>query len=582
MRRVVTSALALSVLIAPTAYAISRIQTTPALAGGQVTASGFDKCQAPSSSAMRSWLGSTNRVVNIYFAGNNRACANQTELTPQWLTTVTSNGWSVIPTYVGSQAGCTSSSKTHKISASTAATQGVQEADDAATQMQALGLGPQQNNPIYFDMEPYPVGSSHTTCDNAVMTFLDAWSRELHVQGYLSGAYGTTNTVMKQLVARQGDATFQQPDDIWYADWNGVNGTTGEPGIPDDFWQGHRIHQYRGGHNETFNGQTFNIDNDAVAGDVVAAVAPTPPPGPPYHYAAAPAAGSNLKERSTPDTATGTTDNTTGVTYPSGSDLSIECQIVGGNVHGSVVWDKLSDGGYVADINTTTTGGLSFTAGVARCDTGSPIAAMHTMPIGTLKSSKTVSWSGTDDASGISSYDVRYRTASWDGDLTGFHGLLTATTKTKASVPLSVGTRYCFEVRATDASGNVGDWSADACIARAVDDRALTAGHAWNRASNSRYFRRTATATHNAGAVVKLIGAHFTTVGVVATTSPGGGSINVYANRRLLGSLSLRATRHAEKQMFMLPAVSARTANIRITTTNEDALVRIDGIVVSD
>jgi hypothetical protein len=580
MRRLVTGTLALSVLIAPTSYAATHLRTAPGLAGGQVTAEGFDKCQAPPSSAMRSWLGSPYRVVNMYFAGNNRACANQPELTTQWLTTVTSNGWSVIPTYVGSQASCTSSSKTHRISPSTAATQGMQEADDAATQMQALGLAPAQGNPIYFDMEPY--NRTNTTCDNAVMTFLDAWSRELLVQGYVSGIYGTTGTsktpgLIRGLVHRQGDPTFQEPVAIWYANWNG-NDTTTDQTFLGDFWDGHRIHQFQGGHNESFNGETFNIDNDAVAGDVIAAVPPTPPQGPPYHYAAAPTAGKTLKEHSTPDT---TSASRTGVTYPSGADLSIDCQTVGQDNGGSVVWDQLTDGAYVSDINTTTTGGLSFTTGIPRCDTTAPVATMGRLPVGTLSSHRTVSWSGTDDTSGVTSYDVRYRAARWDGDPGRFHHLLTATTQTSTSFPLTVGTQYCFEARATDGSGNVGAWSQDSCVARAVDDRSLTVGKAWRRATNRRYYQRTATATHTGGAVTKLPGAHLSTVGVVATTSPTGGSINVYANSRLLGSVSLQSAKHAEHKMFMLPTVAARVANIRITTMTEGALVRIDGIVVS-
>ena len=579
MRRAVTAALALSVLITPTAFAVSRVGTTPTFVGGQITAQGFDKCQAPPSSAMRSWLASPYRVVNIYFGGNNRACANQPELTSQWLTTVTTNGWSIIPTYVGSQASCTSSTKTHKIAASTAATQGMQEADDASTQMQALGLEPQQNIPIYFDMEPYPVGSTHATCDNAVLAFLDAWSRELHVQGYLAGIYGTTNTVMKQLVSKQGDATFQQPDDIWFADWNGVNTTTGEQAIPDNYWTGHRIHQFHGGHNETFNGQTFNIDNDAIDGDVIAPVTPTTPTGPPYHYLAAPDAGTTLKERSTPET---TTTNKTGITYPTGADLSIECQIIGEKQRGSVVWDRLTDGGYVSDIYTTTTGGLTFTNGIPRCDTTSPVATMGTLPVGWLHPNKTVRWSATDDSSSIASYDVRYRKAAWNADLGGYHRLLTATTETSALVPLDVGTRYCYDVRATDGSGNVGAWSADSCVSRAVDDRSLNVGSKWRLSAKTRYYLQTATVTNIAGARAKLYGAHFSTVGVVASVGPTSGSLDVYAGHRLLGSVTLRATQHADKQVFMLPPLpTARVGNIRLLVTSEDALVRIDGIVVS-
>lgn len=578
MRRFVLCTLALSLLLPTTALAANHPQAHPSFSGGQFQGEGFDKCQAPSSSALRSWLTSPYRAVNIYFAGNNRACANQPELSTQWLTTVTSNGWSVIPTYVGSQAACTSSNKTHKISASTAATQGTQEADDAATQMAALGLGPSAGNPVYFDMEPY--SRTNTTCDNAVMTFLDAWSRELHVQGYVAGVYGTiskNNGVIYSLAQRQADTTFQEPDAIWYADWNSVDSTDDQSTLT-SFWKGHVIHQYRGGHNETFNGATFNIDNDALAGDVVAAVTPTPPSGPPYSYAAAPPSGSVLREHSTP---TKGTDSRTGVTYPSGTALSVTCQIIGDAVDGSPVWDQLSDGAYVSDIFTTTTGGLSFTVGLPRCDTTPPVATMSTLPAATLRASKTVSWSGTDDASGVASYDVRYRTSGWNADLGGFHRLETATSLTSASVALATGTRYCYEVRATDGSGNTGAWSQDACIARALDDRSLSGGAAWRRLTGRPYFLHTATATHDSSVTLRLPDAHVSLVGVVATTGPGAGSVDVFVNRRKIGTVTLTATSHAERQMFLLPAFPARVGNIRVKTTSDNALVRLDGLVVS-
>jgi hypothetical protein len=572
------AALAALCLLAPsTALARTTVAATSGLSGGQLTAQGFDKCNAPPSSAMRSWLGSPYRAVNIYFGGNNRACASQPELTAQWLTTVTSNGWSVIPTYVGSQARCSTSTKTNKITASTAAEQGTAEADDAATQMAALGMPAFANNPVYFDMEPYHVGSSYRTCDNAVLTFFDAWTRELHLKGYVSGIYGTTNTVMKQLVTRRDDPTFQQPDAIWFANWDGNPATTGYSAIPDDLWVGHRIHQFRGGHNEKFNGITFNIDNDAIDGDVVTAVTPTPPQGPPYHYAAAPPAGSTLKERSTPET---TPDNKTGITYPTGADLSIVCQTVGENIDGSVVWNQLSDGAFVADLFTTTTGGLTFTAGLPRCDTTSPTATMGPLKPATKSSHRTIRWSGTDDASGVTLYDVRYRSASWNSDLGSFHRLLTHTADTSTSVPLTRGTRYCFEVRAVDGSGNVGDWTSDSCVARALDDRSLGASAAWRRITGGRYYANTATATHAAAVRLKLPDAHVSLVGVVATTGPKAGSVDIYVKKRLMGTLSLRSPSHAERRILLLPAFPARVGALRVRTTDEDALVRIDGLIV--
>jgi hypothetical protein len=41
------------------------------------------------------------------------------------------------------------------------------------------------------------------------------------------------------------------------------------------------VHQYKGGHNETWGGVTINIDNDYVDGAVVGGAAPGPPPPPP-------------------------------------------------------------------------------------------------------------------------------------------------------------------------------------------------------------------------------------------------------------------------------------------------------------
>jgi len=52
-----------------------------------------------------------------------------------------------------------------------------------------------------------------------------------------------------------GDASTNEPNKSW---------------LPDSAWWNHqRIHQYAGGHNESYNGVTINIDNDVVDGAVV-------------------------------------------------------------------------------------------------------------------------------------------------------------------------------------------------------------------------------------------------------------------------------------------------------------------------
>jgi hypothetical protein len=52
------------------------------------------------------------------------------------------------------------------------------------------------------------------------------------------------------------------PDQVWIADWNGKDDVYSEY-IRDDGWMPHaRVHQYRGGHNETHGGVTINIDSN--------------------------------------------------------------------------------------------------------------------------------------------------------------------------------------------------------------------------------------------------------------------------------------------------------------------------------
>jgi hypothetical protein len=52
------------------------------------------------------------------------------------------------------------------------------------------------------------------------------------------------------------------PDRLWVADWNG-RAETASGYVRSDGWaQRQRVHQYRGGHNETYGGVTINIDNN--------------------------------------------------------------------------------------------------------------------------------------------------------------------------------------------------------------------------------------------------------------------------------------------------------------------------------
>jgi len=247
-----------------TKRAPSAVPVRPAAVSGGVTnysGYGFDACATPSAGTMNAWLSSPYRAVGVYIGGENRACA-QPNLTASWVSQEAASGWHLIPLYVGRQAA-TSNCGCSAIQSPTA--DGVNEADDAANEAGALGLG--SGATLYFDMENYASSSSAT-----VLTFLGAWTNELHARGYTSGVYSSSSSGIHDLVTHVGSYTM--PDVINDALWNGV-ANTADSSIPAGYWANHqRVHQYQGGHNETYGGSTINIDGDYLDVQVGASAAP--------------------------------------------------------------------------------------------------------------------------------------------------------------------------------------------------------------------------------------------------------------------------------------------------------------------
>jgi hypothetical protein len=236
------------------------------------TGNGFDVCDTPSTRTMSDWSSAPYRAIGVYIGGVNAACS-QGNLTSSWVGTEVAAGWHVIPIYVGLQApsnscGCSG------ITASQASAQGTAAADDAISDAQSLGIP--RGNPVYDDMESYPTGGSNS---RTVLTFLSAWTSELHAKGYVSGVYSSASTGVSDLVAQYGSG-YEEPDDLWIADWNNSKSTS-DPYVPSSDWSNHqRLHQYSGSHNETYGGATLNIDGDWVDGATAGTAAGTAPTAP--------------------------------------------------------------------------------------------------------------------------------------------------------------------------------------------------------------------------------------------------------------------------------------------------------------
>ena len=108
---------------------------------------------------------------------------------------------------------------------------GQRAADDAIAQLNALGLG--IGNPVYFDMEGYPVGMRTR---RATPRFLP--SRMPGRRGCMPAATCPVCTAAlarpsRTLVAQQSNPAFHQPDDIWFARWKRQGHQPGDPLIPD-------------------------------------------------------------------------------------------------------------------------------------------------------------------------------------------------------------------------------------------------------------------------------------------------------------------------------------------------------------
>ncbi|MFT3864728.1 MAG: DUF1906 domain-containing protein [Solirubrobacterales bacterium] len=247
---------------AATAHASKATTATASINGTVFTGLGFDTCATPSTKAMAAWAESPFRGIGIYIGGENSACS-QPNLSASWVSAETTAGWHLIPTYVGLQATTSSCSSCAKMTTAAAGIQGTAAAEDAVTEASAIGIG--TGSPIYFDMESY---EPTTAATKAVLSFLSAWTTKLHALGYLSGVYSSGGSGISDLADQIGTG-YTLPDDIWIAEWNNAENTESSV-VPENAWSDHqRIHQYRGGHNDTYGGVTINVDSDYVDGATV-------------------------------------------------------------------------------------------------------------------------------------------------------------------------------------------------------------------------------------------------------------------------------------------------------------------------
>ena len=220
---------------------------------------GFDTCTAPSLPTMKAWRAKYSATA-IYIGGQMMGCGYG-NLSASWVQQAEAMGWSLLPTYVGLQAPCDSFSG--KINPKQAAAQGAAAASQAIVDASAFGLG--AGSPVYYDMEAYD--HTNASCRTAVLTFLDAWTRQLNASGYLSGVYSSADAAIIDLQSTTTIAghPLAEPQAIWFALWDNATNLTGSPYLTPCVWPtSARSKQYAGNRLVKVGGISLEIDIDLV------------------------------------------------------------------------------------------------------------------------------------------------------------------------------------------------------------------------------------------------------------------------------------------------------------------------------
>lgn len=246
--------------------------------------------------------------------------------------------------------------------------------------------------------------------------------------------------------------------------------------------------------------------------------------------------------------------------------------------------------GKVVQLTSFASGGVSGAQILVedRPDSTAPTATLSAIgqsPV-TLGATATLAWTGSDPAvalhttSGVGSFDVRYRsvtaTRGWSGYT--YPAAWQRTTARHASLSLAMGAEYCVSVRARDVAGNTSAWSAQRCVLRAADDRALLTSSA--RRTSTHYFNHTYTRTSTAHATLHRAGVTAGRVALVVTTCATCGSIDVYLAGHRLGRISTHSSATHFQQVRWLPAGVVRSGTLELRAV-ASTHVYIDGFVTT-
>ena len=191
-----------------------------------------------------------------------------------------------------------------------------------------------------------------------------------------------------------------------------------------------------------------------------------------------------------------------------------------------------------------------------------------------------VHWSGTPGTSAITSYDVRYRRAAWNGTFGAYTAWLTGTAATGGTFAGSTGSTYCFSARARD-TGQVSAWTAEACTALPLDDRSLSLHGTWGKGLSTAYYRGTYLRSTSHGAYLTRTGVVARRIALLATVCRTCGTVKVYWGSTLIKTVRLYSSTTAYKRLISVALFSSvRTGTLKIVVSSYSKQVLIDGVAI--
>jgi hypothetical protein len=150
------------------------------------------------------------------------------------------------------------------LNTTTAFTQGQTQA--ASAYSAGLSLFGTSDFAVAYDLEAFVYTDS--VCLAAVKSFMSGWTEYLdNPPAQKSGTYGSTCGSTLDSFA----SIARPPDFIWGAQFSSppVPSTSSMSCVNSGHWVFNQRHkQYRGTHNETYNGVTLSVDNDCANGPV--------------------------------------------------------------------------------------------------------------------------------------------------------------------------------------------------------------------------------------------------------------------------------------------------------------------------